>query len=99
MKILSYVSIGEKPIINMDICDNGVILACSDENAYIIKILNNKINIQNTIPNDDNNNNKANNENNLRILSSISFGKNYIVVIKCNENYNKKNINDIKLYS
>ena len=99
MKILSYVSIGEKPIIHMDICDNGIILACSDEYAYIIKILNNKINIQNTIPNDDNNNNKANNENNLRILSSISFGKNYIVVIKCNENYNKKNINDIKLYS
>ena len=95
LKLLSLNKIGEKPIIHMEICENGNILSYSDEKIFLLKIVNNLINIIKIIPNSDNNN--ISNENNFHILSCVSQGNNNILVLKKCEN--NKNMNELIYYS
>ena len=95
LKLLSLNKIGEKPIIHMEICENGNILSYSEEKLFLLKIVNNLINIIKIIPNNDNNN--ISNENNFHILSCVSQGNNNILILKKCEN--NKNINELIYYS
>ena len=86
MKILSAIQIGKRPIIHMELCENGNILACSDEKIYLFKIVNNKINIQYIFPNDEE---KSPFNNNLHIISCTSVGDDkFILLQKSEENGN-----------
>ena len=88
MNILSSIKIGDKPIIHMELCENGNILSCSDEKVFIFKILNNKINIQDIFPNNGEKNPLINNilkDNNFHILSCISIEEGFLMLVKNKE--------------
>ena len=91
LKILSSIKIGDKPIIHMELCENGNILSCSDEKIFIFKIVNNKINIQDIFPNNDEKK-PSMNYNNFHIISCISIEENYLILIK---NKDENGINHI----
>ena len=95
LKLLSLNKIGEKPIIHMEICENGNILSYSEDKIFMLKIENNLINIIKIFPKSNNNN--VSNENNFHILSCVAQGKNNILVLKKSEN--NKNINELIYYS
>ena len=84
MNILSSIKIGDKPISYMELCENGNILSCSDEKIFIFKIVNNKINIQDIFPNNEENNPSIN-YNNFHIISCISLEENYLIIMKNKE--------------
>ena len=88
MKILSSIQIGDKPIIHMELCENGNILSCSEEKLFIFKIVNNKINMQDIFPNSDEKNPSINYifyNNNFHIISCISIEENYLILMKNKE--------------
>ena len=84
MKILSSIKMEDKPIIHMELSENGNILACSDESIFIFKIVNNKINIQLIFPDNDEKNPLINN-NNFHIISFVSLEENNLIILKNKE--------------
>ena len=98
--IIGTIRMGDKPIIHMEICDNGNILNCSDDRVIIFKIINNKINIKCNILYTDNNSSM---KNSLHNLSCISLEQENLLVLYNNDSNNKKpenkNISELTFYS
>lgn len=83
---LSSLTIPNKPIIKFELCENGDIISCSEEKIYLIKIINDSINIIKDISLNLQNDTGINE---IKYMSCLSIDKeNYLYC------YNKKNKNE-----
>ena len=96
MNILSSIKMEDKPIIHMELCENGNIIACSDEKIFIFKIINNKINIQLIFPGNDEKNPSIN-CNNFHIISFVSLEEDNLIVLKNKEENGINHIISLRL--